>query len=188
MNNSRTSLRRSLIEARNSLDPAALSAAGESVVQAVLTHAPEVSGTVASYLAYGGELDAMPATRALIERGWRVVLPVCGPKGSMEFCTWQPGDALRRNRVGIEEPTSAPVDPSEISLLLVPGVGFDAHGSRIGHGMGFYDRYLERCFNAGSNPLRMGLAHDVQIVELPAPADWDVPMNIVLTPTQVIDP
>ncbi len=73
-----------------------------------------------------------------------------------------------------------------IDLVLVPGVGFSPGLSRVGHGVGYYDRWFARCFDADHDPLRWGLAHDLQIVALPEDRTWDVAMHRVITPTRVL--
>lgn len=159
----------------------------DPVVTSVAQHGPDSPGIVAGYLSHGGELDVVRAMDALRDLGWGVVLPVCGADASMEFCPWSPGDELAYNRYGIGEPTSAPIAIDAIDVVLVPGVGFDEEGSRIGHGVGFYDRFFARCAELKHEPLRLGIAHDLQIVDLPAPESWDVPMHRILTPTKMLD-
>jgi len=162
-------------------------AAARSIVRAVVDSVPATPGLVAGYIAHGGEIDAVPAMDALRNRGWQVVLPICGDDASMDFSPWAPEAPLRLNRYGIGEPAENPVPIESIDVLLVPGVGFDCDGSRIGHGVGFYDRFFARCFEHDHDPLRLGLAHDVQIVELPEPEPWDVSMHTLISPSQVID-
>ncbi len=191
MNDSRTTLRNELQEARSALSEleqqSAAAAIVDKVVNSVAQSGPESPGIVAGYLSHGGELEVAPATGALRDLGWKVVLPVCGADASMEFCPWSPGDELTYNRYGIGEPTSDPVAIDTIDVVLVPGVGFDKNGSRIGHGVGFYDRFFARCAAIDHEPLRLGIAHDLQIVELPPPESWDVPMHRILTPTKLLD-
>ena len=62
----------------------------------------------------------------------------------------------------------------------------DRTGSRVGHGVGFYDRFLEP-FRDRIQPLRVGVAHDSQIVDLPLPEPWDVPMHLVVTDQRTFD-
>ena len=117
--------------------------------------------------------------------GWTVVLPVCGPDLSMEFCPLLPGDATNKNQFGIDEPMSEPVDLATIDVVIVPGVGFGRDGSRIGHGVGYYDRFFARCSSVQHDPLRVGLAHDLQVVGLPPAESWDVAMHTLVTPSEV---
>jgi 5-formyltetrahydrofolate cyclo-ligase len=72
------------------------------------------------------------------------------------------------------------VDPQELDLVVVPGVGFDFRGARMGHGFGYYDKLLERV--RPGIPL-LALAFDCQIFpEIPV-APHDVFMTKVLTET-----
>jgi len=104
----------------------------------------------------------------------------------MTFVEWEPGDELTANKYGIDEPTGPAVGPGDIDVMLIPGVGFDQHGARIGHGVGFYDRYLEP-FTGDSRPLRVGVAHHQQVTVLPPPEPWDVNMHLVVTNEAVFD-
>ena len=89
------------------------------------------------------------ATAPIIERAWAegktVMVPkVLGP-GLMEFIKINSGTKYEESSFGIKEPIKSDIiDPSELDLLLVPGVAFREDGYRIGFGGGFYDRYLTR--------------------------------------------
>jgi 5-formyltetrahydrofolate cyclo-ligase len=75
---------------------------------------------------------------------------------------------------GPEARTGAAPEPD---LVLVPGLGFDLRGGRLGKGKGFYDRYL-----AGRNALKAGLSFDVQITETNLTLDaHDQLMDAVVT-------
>lgn len=187
MDDTGTSLRKPLQEQRSLLSSAEQRAAAIAILDFVRGKMPTEPGVVAGYVAHAGELDVFPAIEALRERGWEIVLPVCGPDASMEFCPWSPGDVLQPNRYGIGEPESAPVRLESIDVVLVPGVGFDTAGSRIGHGVGFYDRFFARCFAIDHDPLRLAIAHDLQVVDRLPQEPWDVSMHSVITPTKVID-
>ncbi len=187
MKPSGNSLRRELQSLRSGISSADQLAAAASIVDPVVTAMPRTAGIVAGYVAHGGEIDPLPTLRALTTLGWDVVLPICGDDASMDFSPWEIGQRLEPNRYGIGEPIENPVPIQSIDVVLVPGVGFDHGGARIGHGVGFYDRFFARCFAADHDPLRLALAHDVQIVALPEPEAWDVPMHTLITPSQVID-
>ncbi|MFM2295014.1 MAG: hypothetical protein RLZZ350_1427 [Verrucomicrobiota bacterium] len=81
----------------------------------------------------------------------------------------------------VREPAAhCPVVPwNRLDLLLVPGLGFDARGTRLGRGKGFYDRLLPQAVG-----VKCGLAFDWQLLaEIPA-APHDVTLNCILTPTR----
>lgn len=73
------------------------------------------------------------------------------------------------------------IEMSQFDLVLVPGVGFDRLGSRLGRGGGFYDRLL-----AGFTGVKCGIALDEQIVDTLPVEEHDARMTFVITPTQVI--
>lgn len=187
MKHSRTTIRSELQQLRSQISGDEQRVSSHAIALQVLSNMPARAGIVAGYVAHGGEIDPFPALAALRERGWQTVLPICGANASMDFSPWAPGENLTPNRYGIGEPAANPVDIGSIDTVLVPGVGFDTRGNRIGHGVGFYDRFFARCSQAGVEPHRIALAHDVQIVELPEPESWDVVMHTLLTPSQVID-
>lgn len=191
MQHIRQELRRRLRRARADIDAAEQVAAAAQIaprIASVLGQFTNVGlgSTVAGYVPSGGEIDPSPALAELAGADWQVVLPVCGPHASMEFCPWKSGDPLAPNKYNIGEPATSPVSISNIDVVLVPGVGFDRAGSRIGHGVGYYDRFFARCFDIDHHPVRIGLAHDIQIVEHLEQEPWDVPMNAIVTPTQEV--
>lgn len=75
--------------------------------------------------------------------------------------------------------------PWALQLVLMPLVGFDAAGHRLGQGGGYYDRWLAR--PACRRPVLLGIAFDCQQVEA-LPADpWDAPLDGIITPTRTLE-
>ncbi len=88
---------------------------------------------------------------------------------------------LRPGAWGIREPDRDA--PQRIpDAVLLPLLAADARGNRLGYGAGYYDRTLR-----DSRALRIGLAWDCQIVALPPPDPWDIPLDWLVTPTRRID-
>jgi 5-formyltetrahydrofolate cyclo-ligase len=94
-------------------------------------------------------------------------------------------DELAPGQFGILEPRrelrNAPgksVDPARIELVVVPGVGFDRQGGRVGHGRGYYDELLKRI---RPEVPRIGLAYECQLFDAVPMLPHDVPMNRVIT-------
>ena len=82
----------------------------------------------------------------------------------------------------IEEPTGNDVaDPSEIELVVVPGVAFDRKGKRLGRGKGFYDRFLKE-----SRATKVGVGYEFQLIEEVPSEPHDVGMDIIVTQNSTI--
>ena len=168
-------------------DAAARAAAVAAYAGDVLGLAPaqrsEAPGPVVSfYMPIGSELDPRPLFRALAERGARGVLPVIEKRGEpLVFRAYREGDELEEKRWGIREPlASQPV--REPDILLLPMLAFDDAGWRLGYGGGFYDRTL-RMLRAKKAVVAIGLAYDEQRLENVVHADYDEPLDCVLTPS-----
>lgn len=83
----------------------------------------------------------------------------------------------RRGAHGIPEPSPAkPARPAELQAILVPGLAFDAHGGRLGHGRGHFDRLL-----AQSGALLVGLCSENRMVAAVPMEAHDVRMDVVVT-------
>ena len=129
-----------------------------------------------------GEVDLAPLVTSL-DPGKQLALPVVSAKGQMDFYRYRPGDALELNRFQIPEPRpqAGLVRGEELDLLLIPLVAFDASGTRLGMGAGYYDRYL-RALPAADRPYTVGIAHEIQRCDEPLPsAAWDIPLDAVIT-------
>ncbi len=88
---------------------------------------------------------------------------------------------LDRGQFGIREPKRdcPEILLNRLDLTLVPGVGFDLAGGRLGRGKGFYDRLLSQISGT-----KCGVGFDQQIIEGVPIESHDVPLNCILTPTR----
>jgi len=143
---------------------------------------------VALYAAADNEVLTRPLYERLRDTVGKIVLPrVIGQGPLIEFFPVLDWDALVLSRLGIPEPTAEgePVEPETFDFVAVPGVGFDAHGGRLGYGMGCYDRVLARV-RAGA-PL-VGIGYDFQLVERVPMDEHDVPLTAVAAPSGIVTP
>ena len=99
------------------------------------------------------------------------------------FRAWRPGEALVANRFGIPEPAEAEILPAEaMAMIVMPLVGFDARGQRLGMGGGWYDRSLAfRLDRPAPPPWLVGAGFAVQRVDALPIESWDVPLDAVCT-------
>ncbi|MGH8271947.1 MAG: 5-formyltetrahydrofolate cyclo-ligase, partial [Gammaproteobacteria bacterium] len=101
-----------------------------------LTNSPEFAHAerIAGYAAVRGELDPLIVLEAALDSGKAVYLPRIAEDFRLHFARWRPGDPLCENRYGIPEPQAARelADPDTFDLVIVPLLGFDGTGARLG--------------------------------------------------------
>lgn len=132
------------------------------------------------YLAFDGELELDDVIRAAWRMGKSVYVPVLGRK--MRFVSLSTETAT--NDYGIQEPTATPTaNAPNLDLVLVPLVGFDTGGARLGMGGGHYDRYFRQRLHRRHwrRPKLLGVAFELQRVERLELAPWDVPLDAIVT-------
>ncbi len=135
-----------------------------------------------------GEVDTRPLIGWCQAAGKTVVLPVVtsfsADQPEMEARLFTTTEALVENRWGLHEPVQgAAVSPAAIDLVIVPAFGADRRGHRIGHGGGFYDRFLPSL-----KATTMALTFDACLVDAVPTAPHDVPVQYVITETETVSP
>lgn len=176
---SRPGLRAELRARRQALDARSRLAAGQAVADALR---PTLSGYVSGYWAVDGEVPLL----ALLSgpRDFVYCLPVVQPGKRLRFAPWRPGDPLLQNRFGIPEPDLDPasmLDPDALDHVLLPLLGFDGRGHRLGTGGGYYDRSFAFRLGNQQAPRLIGVGYACQEVDRLAAADWDVPVDLIVT-------
>jgi 5,10-methenyltetrahydrofolate synthetase len=129
------------------------------------------------YWPFQGEFDPRHAMRHFRDRGATAALPeVVQRAAPMQFRSWWPGVHMARGVYDIPVPVgTALVVPQ---ALLIPPVGFDAQGFRLGYGGGFYDRTLA---SLPPRPLTIGVAFELARVDSIRPQPFDLAMDYVVT-------
>lgn len=184
-------LRRELRARRRSLAPQDRIAGANGLAQQLLTlpFAP-VSGYVAGYWAMDGEI-ALHAWQLALPAACVYCLPVLHEDGRLRFAPWRPGDALVSNRFGIPEPDLAPsslLEAQQLTFAVVPLVGFDPRGHRLGMGGGWYDRsFAFRHQHPAPPPWLVGVGFELQQTDAMQAAEWDVALDAVCTETTTHD-
>lgn len=139
---------------------------------------------VGLYLADDGELETTPLIDVVTIAGASVALPVVQAGTAMTFRTWTPGSDLTEGRYGILVPVAGEVvPPLALDVVVVPCVAFDRRGHRLGRGAGYYDRAFAARRRESPPPLLVGIGFDCQLVDDLTPADHDVDLDVVVTPT-----
>ena len=181
----RPQLRRQLRKARRELSPCEQRQAARGLYRQLAQHPLfRRARHIALYLPTDGEIDPRLLLKEAQRRGKITYLPVLSawPNTKMVFQRIAPGEKLMPNRFRILEPRINSARQRKVwtlDLVLLPLVGFDATGGRLGMGGGFYDRslaYLARRQN-WRKPTLLGLAHECQKVASLNQASWDVPLQ-----------
>ncbi len=141
--------------------------------------------TILFYSPIANELNVSPLLEIAFEQRKTVLLPRFDPStDKYVICQIKdPALDLTTGKFGILEPGphSKPFQLNNLDLALVPGVGFDEHGGRLGRGRGFYDRLLAEI--AGT---KCGVAFDEQMVAEVPIQPHDMKMSLIVTPTRWI--
>ncbi|MEY4984381.1 MAG: hypothetical protein RIR62_2647, partial [Pseudomonadota bacterium] len=142
--------------------------------------APHAGKVLAGYMAMRTEIDPLAAMAA--HRGPVGVPVILGPATPLKFREWTPGCAMEEGDFKAYVPVEgAWVEPQ---VVIVPLVGFDARGYRLGYGGGFYDRTLAG-LRARHDVLAVGFAFAAQeLAEVPIDA-YDQRLDAIVTESGV---
>ena len=140
----------------------------------------QTSHTVMVYMALPYEVQTAELIAEAQRQNKRVVVPVVTSTGLVAVACPTDVRHFRRGPYGILEPchTSDHVSPMSINWVLVPGVGFDPHGMRLGYGKGYYDRFLRQLSPGTSYG---GIAYHTQVVPSIPHMPHDIRMQFLVT-------
>jgi 5,10-methenyltetrahydrofolate synthetase len=154
----------------------------EAITRLLLEGFPSLQRmTVGLYWPYRGEVDPRFAIRRLRGHGARAALPVVVQKDApLQFREWWPGARMTKGALNLPVPDGTEVVRPD--ALLIPPVGFDSHGYRLGYGGGYFDRTLAAM---EPQPLKIGMAFNLSRIPTIQPQSHDVPMDFILTETGI---
>jgi 5-formyltetrahydrofolate cyclo-ligase len=145
--------------------------------------------TVMFYIDVRSEVRTRQALPDALNSGKRIVVPWCNEQGELELFPLMSMDELAVGMYKILEPKAElrtlpekRLQPEDLDLVMVPGVGFDRRGARMGHGKGYYDKLLQHARR--ETPL-VALAFECQLFpEIPT-AGHDIFMDKIITEKEV---
>jgi 5-formyltetrahydrofolate cyclo-ligase len=146
---------------------------------------PETHPVVACYAATGSELDTAPLMQHLARRGFCLALPFCQTaEQPAQFRAYQPGDTLASDGLGVAAPVSA--QSCQPDIIFLPLVAVDAGGRRLGRGGGTYDRTLADLRAKQHRFLAIGLAYDMQVIDVCPTDPHDQKLDAVISEQRYI--
>ena len=159
----------------------AIEAAIALAIEEVALHGDIGAGAIiAAYLPIGSEIDIKPLTAALAAQGHDIALPVCLAKSEpVIFRRYKQGDKLAPDAMNILAPTQD-AETLVPHIVLLPLLGFDRDGMRLGRGGGYYDRTLA-ALRAHGKSRAFGIAYDMQMVDKCPPGPHDQAVDAVIT-------
>ncbi len=154
-------------------------AASESITKQVIA-LPEFESaqTVFVYVSTPTE----PQTFSIIEEAWRrgktVCVPKCRPQNQMDAVPITSFEQLKFTAMGLAEPLDLTevASPEDIDFAVIPCMAADKNGNRLGHGAGYYDRFL-----AGTKMTKACLCFEDLLCESVPTDIYDIPMDLVIT-------
>jgi 5-formyltetrahydrofolate cyclo-ligase len=174
MADDRSALRRCLRAARRAVAAAERPRAAAAIDRALASLGlPRPGSRISAFHPFDGEIDPSVVLARAHALGCSIYYPDI--------------TSLRARRMRFvssdEDAATEMINPRWLDLVLVPLVGFDASGTRLGMGAGFYDRHFAflRHRRTWQRPRLLGLAFDVQRVERLADAAHDVPLWGIVT-------
>jgi len=158
-------------------------------IVSVVAGLPEFTGArvLMLYYPHGHEVAVLPLLERVLAAGKTLVLPKTNfaERKLLPAVITDLATDLVKGAYGIPEPSArcAIREPSAIDFMLAPGRAFDRKGNRIGHGAGFYDRFLA---GPGVRASVVAAAFDCQLVgDVPAD-DYDVPIPTIVTESRIL--
>jgi 5-formyltetrahydrofolate cyclo-ligase len=173
----KSDLRRSLIAARHAISSDMRTRWDAAIGARMLAWlADNPVRTLGIYWPIQNEPDLRGVYADLAGQGIRLALPIVVRRDApLEFACWTPGDTLMKDAYGVLIPAERSI-AMQPDALLIPCVGFNMQGFRLGYGAGFYDRTLA----ATPRPVAIGIAYSCGLAAFD-PAPHDIALDVILT-------
>ena len=173
-----------MLEARRAMRPDAHRQAGETIMSDLMARLPPAKHElVGCYWPFRREFNCLPYMRAVLKSGGRVALPVVVARGQpLQFRDWTETTVMEPGVWNIPHPAAGePVFPS---ALVLPLVGFDDAGYRLGYGAGYYDLTVA---SFATRPLLVAVGFEFSRLPTIHPQPHDQPMDVIITDAGVRD-
>lgn len=174
-----------MLRARDSLSKEIRTSMSE-MIQARVLNMQEFTNAkiIGAYHPIGSEVSTQKILSSALEVGKRLALPRVEGEDRMVFAEVKDlGNDLRAGPYNIMEPKKSCQQVKDLGMLLLPGVAWDIEGYRLGYGKGYYDRYLS---GIRTDVKKVGLAYDLQVLEMIPHNAKDLRVDAIVTEKRVI--
>ena len=179
-------LRTALVQIRNEMSSREVQEKSSDIQKKVLSlSAFQQATTIGCYFPYGNEVRTHSIIQQSLKQEKTIGLPACHP--TENIFSMYAISSLSDVRVGkhdIMEPQPKKekfLDPQILDVIIVPGVGFDKQGNRLGHGRAYYDNFLPQ-----TPAIKIGLCYNFQLVKSIPVESHDITMEYVITEDEII--
>jgi len=183
-------LRKEILTARNRLQATELREKS-AAIQNNLLGLNEIitSKNIFTYVSFRSEVETLDLIKTFLDKGKTVTVPITRieEKRLDAIQITDPDRELVPGYCNIPEPDEElclkqKTDPADIDIIILPGSVFDRRGGRFGYGGGYYDRFV----SAIPEAVRIGLAFDLQMIDLAPLQAHDEILDFVVTETEII--
>ena len=184
--NVKTKYRQSILKTRNALDSSEVKRLSKTILKNACSElALEEVGTLGSYFAVKNEVNLENLNHQRSQKNLLTTFPKVEPNHSISLIAPKDFKKLRKNKYDIFEPSDGDkVNPIDHEIIIIPTVGVDINGYRLGYGGGYYDRFLESVMERNNRPLLIGLIYDFQFIDHSMNESHDIKLDIVFSEKQ----
>ena len=185
--NVKTKYRQSILKKRNSLGPSEVSNLSNTILKnADLELSLSAIKTLGSYFSSNNEVDLEALIEMRLKRNLLTTFPRVEPNHSMSLIAPKDFQKLNKNKFEIFEPSDGDeINPIDHEIIIIPTVGVDQNGYRLGYGGGYYDRFLESVTQKNKRPLLVGLIYDFQFINNSINEVHDIKLDMVFSEHQI---
>ena len=178
--NEKTQIRRQSLSRRDALSQSEIRDKSRSIHERLSALTEYVNASqILTYVSKDNEVGTRRLICDLLEQGRSVLIPISLDDGTLKWSSLQSLDDLVPGASGVPEPRPSQrrlIEPANDALVIVPCVAFSPSGHRLGHGQGYFDRFL-----AHHRGTTVGIAFETQKIEHLPVEEHDMSLDIVLT-------
>ena len=184
--NVKTKYRQSILKTRNALDSSEVKRLSQRILKNAHSElALEEIDTLGSYFAVKNEVNLENLNPQRSQKNLLTTFPKIEPDHVMKLIAPKNLKQLSKNKYDIFEPSDGfKIDPINHEIIIIPTLGVDKNGYRIGYGGGYYDRFLKPVLQNINRPMLIGLIYDFQFIDDSINEVHDIKLDIVFAEKQ----